>query len=47
MKSEDAGVKNGILTPGGERKRRIHWISEIKKKSSDNICVGKIMAILK
>ncbi|GKD32143.1 hypothetical protein Tco_1242921, partial [Tanacetum coccineum] len=26
MKSEDAGVKNDIRTPGGERKKRIHWI---------------------
>ncbi|GKE46364.1 hypothetical protein Tco_1477622 [Tanacetum coccineum] len=26
MKSEDAGVKNGILTPGRERKKRIHQI---------------------
>ncbi|GKD07382.1 hypothetical protein Tco_1187067, partial [Tanacetum coccineum] len=26
MKSEDAGVKNDILTPGGGRKRRIHRI---------------------
>ncbi|GKG26556.1 hypothetical protein Tco_0402259 [Tanacetum coccineum] len=47
MKSEDAGVKNGILTPGGERKKRIHRIGEIRKKNSDNICEGKIMAILK
>ncbi|GJU58804.1 hypothetical protein Tco_1236570 [Tanacetum coccineum] len=47
MKSGDAGVKNGILTPGGEKKRRIHWIGEIRKKKSDNICEEKIMAILK
>ncbi|GJU95048.1 hypothetical protein Tco_1319804 [Tanacetum coccineum] len=47
MKSGDAGVKNGILTPGGERKKRIHRIGEIRKKNSDNICEGKIMAILK
>ncbi|GJU16413.1 hypothetical protein Tco_1144379 [Tanacetum coccineum] len=47
MKSEDAGVKNDILTPGGERKKRIHRIGEIRKKNSDNICEGKIMAILK
>ncbi|GKD51681.1 hypothetical protein Tco_1280657 [Tanacetum coccineum] len=26
MKSRDARVKNDILTPGGERKRRIHRI---------------------
>ncbi|GKC50058.1 hypothetical protein Tco_1072803 [Tanacetum coccineum] len=47
MKSGDAGVKNSILTPGGEKKRRIHRISEIRKKYSDNKCDGKIMAILK
>ncbi|GKA28681.1 hypothetical protein Tco_0714926 [Tanacetum coccineum] len=45
MKSRDVGVKNDILTPGGERKRRIHRISEIRKENSDNICEGKIMAI--
>ncbi|GJY72901.1 hypothetical protein Tco_0477332 [Tanacetum coccineum] len=44
--SGDAGVKNDILTPEGERKRRIHQIGEIGKKNSDNICEGKIMAIL-
>ncbi|GJR24926.1 hypothetical protein Tco_0973453 [Tanacetum coccineum] len=47
IKSGDVGVKNGILTPGGEKKRRIHWIGEIRKKKSDNICEEKIMAILK
>ncbi|GKB55014.1 hypothetical protein Tco_0905767 [Tanacetum coccineum] len=47
MKSGDARVKNDILTPEGERKRRIHRVSEIRKKNSDNICEGKIMAILK
>nr|GEZ28269.1 hypothetical protein [Tanacetum cinerariifolium] len=26
MKSGDAGVKNSILTPGGDKKRRHHWI---------------------
>nr|GFA41048.1 hypothetical protein [Tanacetum cinerariifolium] len=46
MKSEDAGVKNSILTPGGEKKRRHHRISETRKKNSDNICKEKIMAIL-
>nr|GEY66707.1 hypothetical protein [Tanacetum cinerariifolium] len=47
MKSEDAKVKNSILTPGGERKRIIHRISKIRKEDLDNICEGKIMAILK
>ncbi|GKA95906.1 hypothetical protein Tco_0818001 [Tanacetum coccineum] len=41
MKSEDVGVKNSILTPRGERKRRIHRISKIRKEDSDNICEGK------
>ncbi|GJW17923.1 hypothetical protein Tco_0025359 [Tanacetum coccineum] len=40
-------VKNDILTPRGEKKRRFHRISEIRKKNSDNICEGKIMAIFK
>nr|GEZ61851.1 hypothetical protein [Tanacetum cinerariifolium] len=43
----DAGVKNSILTPEGEKKRIIHRIGEIRKKNSDNICEEKIMAILK
>ncbi|GJV87317.1 hypothetical protein Tco_1531255 [Tanacetum coccineum] len=43
MKSGDVGVKNSILTSGGEKKRRIHRISEIRKKYSDNKCDGKIM----
>ncbi|GJR67733.1 hypothetical protein Tco_0013798 [Tanacetum coccineum] len=47
MKSEDVGVKNDILTPGGERKSKIHQISETRNKSSDNICERKIMAIHK
>ncbi|GJZ07593.1 hypothetical protein Tco_0541386, partial [Tanacetum coccineum] len=47
MKSRDAGVKNSILTPGGEKKMRNHKNGEIMKKNSDNICEGKIMAILK
>ncbi|GKD30952.1 hypothetical protein Tco_1241730, partial [Tanacetum coccineum] len=47
MKNRDAGVKNDILTPGGEKKRRIHRIGKVRKKNSDNICEGKIMAILK
>ncbi|GKD10205.1 hypothetical protein Tco_1189890, partial [Tanacetum coccineum] len=47
MKSEDAGVKNSILTLGGEKKRGNHQIGEVRKKNSDNICEGKIMAILK
>ncbi|GKC27936.1 hypothetical protein Tco_1035230, partial [Tanacetum coccineum] len=47
MKSGDVGVKNSILTPGGEKKRRFHRIGEIRKKNSDDICEGKIMAILK
>ncbi|GKE83577.1 hypothetical protein Tco_1557319, partial [Tanacetum coccineum] len=47
MKSGDAGVKNGILTPGGEKKRRFHWIGEIRKKKSDNICEEKIKVIHK
>ncbi|GJX46101.1 hypothetical protein Tco_0271291 [Tanacetum coccineum] len=47
MKNGDAGVKNDILTPGGERKRRIHRIGEVRKKNLDNICEGKIIAILK
>ncbi|GKA86965.1 hypothetical protein Tco_0808676 [Tanacetum coccineum] len=47
MKSEDAGVKNSIHIPGGERKKRIHRVGEIRKENSDNICEGKIMAILK
>ncbi|GKF68616.1 hypothetical protein Tco_0198295, partial [Tanacetum coccineum] len=47
MKNEDVRVKNGILIPGGERKRRNHQISKIRKKSLDDICEGKIMAILK
>ncbi|GKB22684.1 hypothetical protein Tco_0862085, partial [Tanacetum coccineum] len=47
MKSGDPGVKNSMLTPGGEKKRRIHRISEIRKKYSDNKCDGKIMSILK
>ncbi|GKD66932.1 hypothetical protein Tco_1309040 [Tanacetum coccineum] len=47
MKSEDDGVKNSILTIRGERKRRIHRISKIRKEDSNNICEGKIMAILK
>ncbi|GKB13424.1 hypothetical protein Tco_0847347 [Tanacetum coccineum] len=46
MKSGDAGVKNGILTPGGERKRRNHRISEIRKKSSDNIGAARWLANL-
>ncbi|GJW81486.1 retrovirus-related pol polyprotein from transposon TNT 1-94 [Tanacetum coccineum] len=47
MKSGNAGVKHSILTPEGEKKRRNHLISEIRKKYSDNKCDGKIMAILK
>nr|GEZ47046.1 hypothetical protein [Tanacetum cinerariifolium] len=47
MKSEDAGVKNSILTTGGEKKRRHNRIGEIKKKNSDNICEEKTLAILK
>nr|GEY87234.1 hypothetical protein [Tanacetum cinerariifolium] len=47
MKSGDAEVKNTILTPGEEKKRRHHQISEMRKKNSDNICEEKIMAILK
>ncbi|GKF38749.1 hypothetical protein Tco_0118810, partial [Tanacetum coccineum] len=47
MKSGNAGVKNSILTPGGEKKRRFHRIGGIRKKNLDNICEGKIMAILK
>ncbi|GJX70515.1 hypothetical protein Tco_0307686 [Tanacetum coccineum] len=46
-KAEMLGVKNSILTPGGEKKRRFHWIGEIRKKILDNICEGKIMAVLK
>ncbi|GJX95098.1 putative reverse transcriptase domain-containing protein [Tanacetum coccineum] len=34
--SGNVGVKDCVLTPGGERKRRNHQISEIRKKSSDN-----------
>ncbi|GJY67264.1 hypothetical protein Tco_0469502 [Tanacetum coccineum] len=37
MKSGDAGVKNGILTPGGERKKRIHRIG-----SSFKLCGSMI-----
>ncbi|GJT50140.1 hypothetical protein Tco_0976297 [Tanacetum coccineum] len=47
MKSGDVGVKNSILTPGEEKKRRFHQICEIRKKNLDNICEGKIMEILK
>nr|GEV73357.1 hypothetical protein [Tanacetum cinerariifolium] len=47
MKSEDTGVKNSILTPGEEKKRRIHRIGKIRKKNSDNMCEEKIMAIRK
>nr|GEU94735.1 ribonuclease H-like domain-containing protein [Tanacetum cinerariifolium] len=47
MKSEDARVKNNILTPGGDKKRRHHRISKTRKKNSDNICEEKIIAILK
>ncbi|GJT03971.1 hypothetical protein Tco_0838433 [Tanacetum coccineum] len=46
-KNGNVGVKNGVFTPGGEKKRRFHRIGEIRKKNSDNICEGKIMAILK
>ncbi|GJZ17190.1 hypothetical protein Tco_0553313 [Tanacetum coccineum] len=46
-KNEDAGVKDSIFTPGGEKKRRIHRISKIRKKDSDKKYEGKIMAILK
>ncbi|GKD04056.1 hypothetical protein Tco_1179030 [Tanacetum coccineum] len=46
-KSGDAQVKNGILAPRGEKKRRIHRISEVRKKDFDNKREGKIMAILK
>ncbi|GKB03614.1 hypothetical protein Tco_0831757, partial [Tanacetum coccineum] len=42
-KNGDAGVKDSIFTPGGKKKRRIHRISEIRKKDSDNKCEGKIM----
>nr|GEZ00434.1 reverse transcriptase domain-containing protein [Tanacetum cinerariifolium] len=47
MKREDARVKNSILTPGGDKKRRHHQICNIKKKNSENICEEKIMAIRK
>nr|GEW74502.1 hypothetical protein [Tanacetum cinerariifolium] len=47
MKSEDDGVKNSILIPGGEKKRRHHRMSEMRKKNLDNICEEKIMAIRK
>nr|GEV80311.1 hypothetical protein [Tanacetum cinerariifolium] len=47
MKSRDAGVKNSILTLGGDKKRRHHRISGMRKKNSDNICEENIMAIRK
>nr|GEV71721.1 hypothetical protein [Tanacetum cinerariifolium] len=40
MKSEDAEVKNSILTLKGENKRRHHRISEMRKKTSNNISLN-------
>ncbi|GJV56733.1 hypothetical protein Tco_0415586 [Tanacetum coccineum] len=42
LKSEDAGVKNGVLIPEGEKK--VHMMS---KKDLDNNCEEKIMVVLR
>nr|GFA19715.1 hypothetical protein [Tanacetum cinerariifolium] len=47
MKSGDARVKNSILTPERDKKRRHYRINDMGKKNSDNICEEKIMAICK
>nr|GFC16756.1 hypothetical protein [Tanacetum cinerariifolium] len=47
MKTGDAKLRNSILTPRGDKKRRHHRICNEKKKNSDNICEENIMAIRK